>query len=112
MYQVNITLPTIQHNGTSNLAIIQGIEQTIAQQFGGYSSHAIRGGWIDKATGVLVEEYSTVIYTFVHTPAGIDSIREQAQQWAKDLKQIELLITAHEVDVTFVQGTREQAPAA
>jgi hypothetical protein len=109
MYQVNITLPTTQHNGTSNLPAIQGIKKTIAQQFGGYSSQAIQGGWVDNETGVLYEEYSTVVYTIVHTEAGIESIKQQAKEWAVSLQQIELLVTSHPVDVTFVQGTRAQA---
>jgi hypothetical protein len=110
MYQVSLTLPVKQHNGKSNLRTITAIQTEIAQQYGGYSSRRISGGWIDDVSGKLITDESILVWTFVKSISQVNEIREKSQQWAVTLQQIELLVTVQRVTVEFVRGTREQAP--
>lgn len=109
MLQVNITLPTQQHNGTSNQSAIESIKQSIAQQYGGYSAMPVTGGWYDDVSGKLYEDQSILVYTFVDGDKQAEEIKQAAQCWAVDLQQIELLVTVSPVNVHFIQGTRAQA---
>lgn len=109
MLQVSLTLPIKQHNGTSNLPVIQHIKTTLAQKYGGYSSSPVSGGWIDEKSGVLYEDESILVWTFVDGFDEVEAIKQYASIWAHDLQQIELLVTVSQADVLFIAGTREQA---
>jgi hypothetical protein len=109
MFQVSVTLPTTQHDGISNLSAIRDIKRSLARQYGGYSACPIDGGWYDNATGQYYEEASVLVWTLVKSERDVQSIKRQATSWARQLKQIELLVTVQPVTADFIAGTREKA---
>lgn len=109
MFQVSITLPTTQHDGISNLSAIRDIKRALAKQFGGYSACPIDGGWYDSKSGQYYEESSILVWTLVENEQAVRLIKRQAASWARDLKQIELLVTVQSVNADFIAGTREKA---
>lgn len=109
MFQVTLTLPLQQHNGTSNLPVIKSIEYKLAQQYGGYSVTRLSGGWIDEATGDLYEDESLQVWTNVTSEQDVDELLRQAARWAVDLAQLALYVTVSPIKVYEIEGTRAQA---
>lgn len=109
MFKVEITLPLVQHNGTSNVDTIEQIEQAIAIDYKGYSATSVRGGWFDSVSKVFYHDESILVWTFVDSEADVARIKKQAIYWAESLQQIELLVTVAPAEVCFVEGTRAQA---
>jgi len=111
MFQVTLTLPTFQHNGTDNTSIVTAIQQDIARSYGGYSAQAITGGWYDDVSGKFYYDSSVLTWTFVKTQEQVNELKRKASQWARDLQQIELLVTVSHIETVFIDGTRIQAAA-
>ena len=112
MFKFTVTLPTTQHDNSSNIPAIKEIKREIADKCGGYSSCTIEGGWVDAETGHLYEEPSIMVWTFIQEHSAIDALLERSQTWANELQQIELLVTIdNNIDVLFVADTREKAVA-
>lgn len=118
MLQVNVICPTSQHNGTSNLIVIEHIELAIAKRFGGYTAMPVNGAWYDDETGHLYKDESILVSTYVETDEKgteeqkVQAIHELAIDWAIALQQIALTVTVSPIAVSYVAGTRVQAQAA
>lgn len=112
MYKVSFVLPCRQHDGTANGPIIDEIEQYLARTYGGWTAVQSVGGWLDPMTGGYYTDQALTVFTFVDSQSLVDELLCCAQQWARDLQQIELLVMVEVVDVYHIPGTRAQARVA
>ena len=108
MNKFAITLPTKQHNGTSNLRHINRIKKAILAISGGYSEYKqVGGAWLDSETGHVYKDTSNIVFTYCNDQQLLQ-LRELVPTWGVWLQQIAVTIEISQVYVDFVECTREQ----
>lgn len=111
MYQINITLPVKDNDGNSNQEAINSILHNIVKQYNGYSTTQILGAWYNNEDNQIYYDESVQASVIVDSQEQVNEIKQQAVTWAVQLKQYSLLVTVQPLEVSFIDGIKQEQAA-